>query len=84
MGSAILRKDMQKKKYKVFARRIVEIEGEDPVTWPWEFVGNTYAVSEAKAINNVRFRNEMPSQYKPIETSGHYDVFVEWKAEVEL
>ena len=75
---------MQKKKYKVYARRIVEIEGEDPVTHPWVFAGNTYAVSEAKAINNVRFRNEMPSQHMPIETSGHYDVWVEWKAEVEL
>lgn len=77
---------MEKKKYDVYVKRIVEIEDpyEHSVEYDWEFVGTTYAVSEAKAINNVRFRNEMPSQYKPIETSGHYDVFVEWKAKTEL
>ena len=74
---------MEKKKYKVYARRVVEIEGEEPVEYEWLFVGDTFAVSEAKAINNVRFRCSMPSQYKPIQTSCHYDVWVEWKAEAE-
>ena len=77
-----------KSNYFVFCRRhIVADEGED-VKWSWEGAGETVAVSRAQAINNVRYRNDLPSQHLPIETSGHYDVWIDWQAltldEVEL
>ena len=41
----------------------------------------TYAVSDKQAINNVRHRflGDMYSQYKPVDISGHYDVWYEYK-----
>ena len=70
-------------RWRVYFRRSVICEDpEENVEWPWAIAGETIAVSEAKAINNVRFRVAgKTSQYKPLETSGHYDVFIEWKAE---
>jgi hypothetical protein len=50
----------------------------------WSPEGQTFAVSEAQAINNVRHRNYGDygtSQYKPIATSGHWENGLEWKAE---
>lgn len=71
-----------KEKYKVMARRIVDIEGGESVIWPYEVIGETKAVSEKQAINNCRYKTfGNLSQYKPIETSGHYDVWIEFKAE---
>lgn len=43
---------------------------------------DTYAESEDKAINNVRFRVAgLKSQYLPICTSGHHDDWLVYKAE---
>lgn len=41
----------------------------------------TYAVSDKQAINNVRCRTQgkLSSQYKPVDISGHYDVWYEYK-----
>lgn len=70
-----------KSNYFVFCRRhIVADEDENDVKWPWEGAGETVAVSRAQAINNVRYRNDLPSQHLPIETSGHYDVWIDWQA----
>lgn len=66
-------------------RQVICEDPEDNVIHPWVFAGRTFAVSETKAINNVRYRVAGNiSQYKPVETSGHYDVYVEWKAEKEI
>jgi hypothetical protein len=50
----------------------------------WRYEGSTRAVSEKKAINNVRCRNygKTSSQYKPFEIGGHYEKGLEWKAEM--
>ena len=73
-----------KDKYSVYYRLCVYAEDpENTIVHPWTFGGDTYAVSEAKAINNVRFRIiGEASQYLPIATSGHFDTFMEWKAEL--
>ena len=51
----------------------------------WRYEGSTHAVSEKKAINNVRCRNygKTSSQYKPFEIGGHYEKGLEWKAEMD-
>lgn len=70
-------------KYKVFRRYRMEAEDEQSgFCGPWEFVGETRAVSVSKAINNVRFR-EMGDiiQLKPLATSGHWETWYEWRAE---
>ena len=72
-----------KKKYKVYSRYWFESEDvEDSRTDDWEFMGETYAVSEDKAINNVRFRTVGNiSQYKPAAVGGHWENGLDWKAE---
>lgn len=73
-----------KSKYSVYSRYVMTAdEIENCTAHPWEYVGDTYAVSEKQAINNVRHRTIGDlSQYKPIATSGHWDSFLEWKAEL--
>ena len=70
--------------YEVYCRkRINAEEPENCVVYDWEYVGATAAVSEAQAINNVRYKrlgNNGTSQYLPISVSGHYDVWLDWKA----
>lgn len=71
-------------KYVVKYRRAVIAEDpDDTVRHDWEVAGETIAPSEKKAINNVRYRLlGKTSQYKPVETSGHWARYIEWKAEV--
>ena len=71
-----------KRKYKVYAQYYFETEdGEDDFTEFWNYMGETFAVSEKQAINNVRFRNYGNiSQYKPITESGHWCNGFNWKA----
>ena len=47
-------------------------------------MGETWAVSEAQAINNVRYRTVgSTSQYLPYITSGHWEKRIEWEAELD-
>lgn len=71
-----------KKRYKVFTQYFFDSEDpEDCRTGEWEFAGETYASSEAQAVNNVRFRiMGAKSQYKPMASSGHWENGLNWKA----
>ena len=74
----------QKIPYEVYIRRRIEAEDqENNVLHAWEYAGSTAAVSEKQAINNVRhnrFGDYGTSQYLPVSTSGHYEVWIDWKA----
>ena len=72
----------EKQKYKVFRKYYLSAEEKiNDMEGRWEYVGDTVAVSSAKAINNVRYRTiGNISQYKPAATSGHYESGYEWKA----
>ena len=73
-----------KKRWRVLARRVVNIEDAPSVSYEWIPIGETVAVSESKAINNVRYRTGQSSQHLPIHTGGHYETWIEWAAvEVE-
>ena len=50
---------------------------------PWEEIGRTMAVSEAQAINNVRYRfHDGPGGSLWFELPGDGMVWEEWKAEI--
>lgn len=67
--------------YSVFFKYFMITEDiEDSFEDEWQFAGDTWAVSEAQAINNVRYRMGHPSQYKPLAVSGHWDTWMDWKA----
>ena len=72
-------------KFMVFTKYYFNCEEpEDCYEGEWRFEGETWAVSEAQAINNVRHRkygDYGTSQYKPTATSGHWENGLEWKAE---
>ena len=73
-----------KRHYSVYYRLITynEITNEESVS-DFHFAGETWAVSEKQAINNVRHRNYGDiSQYLPIYSSGSYEARYEWKAKV--
>jgi len=69
--------------YRVYARtRLDAEEPERGFKSDWVFVGETTAVSEAKAINNVRYNAlGCVSQYLPIEASAHWEKWIDWKTE---
>lgn len=71
-----------KKHYYVYMKWGVEAdELENCTSHDPEFVGETWAVSEAQAINNVRHRAYGDvSQYLPIDVRGHYAVVWDWFA----
>lgn len=71
-----------KKKWCVYFRYYFESENwEDCRKGSWKLAGETYAVSKAKAINNVRFRRVgNVSQYKPIACDCHWENGLEWTA----
>ena len=71
-----------KQKYNVYSKYYFDSEeAEDCFEGKWKHEGETYAVSEEKAINNVRFRKYgNVSQHKPIATSGHWENGRKWKA----
>lgn len=73
-----------KKRWRVSRQYYLDAEEpENCIRGPWEVVGETWAVSEAKAINNVRFRTcGNVSQYLPRNVSGHWENGYDWKAEV--
>ncbi|MBR3367591.1 MAG: hypothetical protein IKG66_07385, partial [Lachnospiraceae bacterium] len=77
-----IRESGGRSKYLVYARpRLDAEEQERGFTGAWELVGETTATSEAHAVNNVRYNTiGCTSQYLPIETSGHWEKFIDWKA----
>ena len=77
-----IRESGGRSKYLVYARpRLDAEEQERGFTGTWELVGETTAASEAHAVNNVRYNTiGCTSQYLPIETSGHWEKFIDWKA----
>ena len=74
----------EKVKWLVYSRYYQLTEDiESNIIDDWTLVGTTYAVSEKQAINNVRHRmmgDYGTSQYKPIETSGHWECGLDWAA----
>lgn len=68
--------------FDVYSRYYLHTEDpEDGFERDWTFEGDTWAVSEKQAVNNVRHRNLGDiSQYKPIAVGGHWDNGLEWKA----
>lgn len=73
-----------KQLYNVYCRLRTynEITNEE-IVFNYEFAGETWAVSEKQAINNVRHREFGDvSQYLPIYDSAYYVAEYEWKAEV--
>ena len=67
--------------YRTYYMRSEDIE--DSFENEPELVGETWAVSEAQAINNVRHRtmgDYGTSQYKPLAVSGHWDCGYDWSA----
>lgn len=75
-----------KKKYQVYTSYYF-INGDYP--WEshqdkWSYEGETWAVSEKQAINNIRHRvyGDNHSQYKPwdIGTYGDYSTSLDWMA----
>ena len=74
-----------KKRYKVFQRTVLEEElpQEERYEGPWIFEGSTCAVSEAKAINNIRFRDfGSESMSMPLSARNSGAVWREWRAEL--
>lgn len=72
-----------KKKWRVFCQVCIEAEEPENCTeGEWQVAGETWAVSEAKAIGNVCYRiNGVASPYLPVATSAHWEKVVNWKAE---
>lgn len=71
-----------KQKWAVYSRGYLLTEdAEDNVEHDWTLQGETWAVSEEKAINNVRYRKGYSSQYMPVAVGGHWSRFVQWRAE---
>lgn len=56
----------------------------DDIETGWELIGDTYAVSEAQAINNVRYRNDLPSNFSILDSRGHWEKYIEYKAEIAV
>lgn len=65
-------------KFKVYRRQWEMADDEDASTLQrngWENIGETWAVSEKQAVNNVRHRtmgDRYASQYLPTVECGHY------------
>lgn len=68
-----------KSKYVVYCRHYYEDEVCKAQRTEWKYAGDTYAVSEAKAINNVRHRVYGDVVLESI--GGNYEAGIEWKAE---
>lgn len=71
-----------KQRWAVYSRHYLLTEDTmDRVEHEWTLQGETWAVSERKAINNVRYRNGYSSQYKPDAMGGHWMRLTQWRAE---
>ena len=71
-----------KQKWAVYSRhRLITEDTMDNVEHDWTLEGETWATSERKAINNVRFRKGYPSQYTPTAMSNHWMRLMDWKTE---
>lgn len=73
-----------KRYYKVYARYWFSSEDvEDSYCDEYQHMGDTFAESEAKAINNVRYRLGYSSQNKPCAVGGKWANGLDWKAEAQ-
>ena len=74
-----------RKKYKVYRKYYMNTENiNNNIQGIWEYVGTTYAVSPAQAINNVKYRiMGKISQNQPLEIGGNWERGYEWKAELD-
>ena len=74
-----------KVKYKVYRRTCyMDDNAEDTVTFDdWVLAGETYAVSEAKAISNIkyRYRQTGADAFLEMGSGGSWGVTTFWKAE---
>lgn len=71
-----------KRPYQVYVAyfRVYEDEIETSRT-EWSYMGQTYAVSETQAINNVRYRTRgKKSQYKPTYSGNRVEEYMDWIA----
>lgn len=74
-----------KKHYRVYIRTYLDEEYpvEKRFEEEWRFAGETWAVSEAKAISNVRYRTRgKESMMMPLSVGHNGAVFRDWMAEV--
>ena len=74
-----------KKHYRVYTRTYMDEEYPADARYEeeWRFAGETWAISEAKAISNVRYRTRgKESMMMPLSVSNSGAVFRDWMAEV--
>lgn len=73
----------QKRHYAVYTQYSMDAdEPEDEFEDEWRFAGDTYAVSEAQAINNVRHRTFGDHSFSlPLAVGGKWATWLDWKAE---
>lgn len=73
-----------KQRYSVYVKReLYDDDGIKTVEYDWTPAGETVAVSEAQAINNVRHRViGRRSQYGPYEVGPRWSVWLRWSARV--
>ena len=73
-------------KFRVYRKRWSMTNDEDQSTFSeesWESIGETWAVSEKQAVNNVRHRtlgDRYSSQYMPVMECGHSIAGYQYKA----
>ena len=73
----------ERKRWKVWRRTVIEIEDQPggESTTAWQCMGLTMAVSEAQAVNNIRFRENGKRMYETeMFTNGRMLAYIEWKA----
>lgn len=69
-----------KSKWKVYVRHVhIDDDPDFNDTSEWELMGETWAVSEDKAVNNVRYRYGYSSQYYSTSGSSWME-YLEWEA----
>ena len=72
-----------KNRYLVFAQyTIISDNPKECFEGPWQYMGETYAVSEAKAINNIRFSKYGKTSSKkdlPVGKTTH--AVLNWRTE---
>lgn len=75
-------KTSSRRRYKVYSKEYFLSE-DHKRSDEWKYIGETTAVSEKQAINNIRYRiYGNISQYKPIAVSSNWQNGLIWKAEL--
>ena len=71
----------EKTRFDVFCREVIAEPGEEMQIGPWEFIGSTWAVSEKRAVNNVKFRIRGSGKSQFFALPCDSAVYEQWKAE---